>query len=433
MEKKSLGAFIALLRKEKALTQKQLAELLNVSDKTVSHWECDETSPDISLLPLLAETLGITVDELLKGERKIIYPPDSHNYIPPKSESVFDKAGNFASKTVNKIKDGMNGNINEKFRYFRILSLVGTVISCVVLFTVTLTNLLTGNFFHPTLAFTPGIIALIGSLWTIVISLGFTLGARFLFSKELFPSRATDEKEKDYICKANRITFNNLFLVFSVFPAALTGIDVLPVFANLVIVLILLVIVRLILIVILSRKGVFIKNERELLTIKYAVICCTLIALGAAFGFFFVEAWHPTADNIIFDNAEDFKAYMETPEDKPEDAYLIDGVECTMLTPDSDTETPDENGQDEYDLTIMDCYGEEISFRWLNKEVYDFSFNEDGGTFHVITYEAEIKAENLLDLRDDLLSMILPLYFVPVIIICFILYRRKLKELTDSK
>ena len=146
-----------------------------------------------------------------------------------------------------------------------------------------------------------------------------------------------------------------------------------------------------------------------------------------------MEAWHPTADNIIFDNAEEFKAYMETPEDKPEDAYLIDGVECTMLTPDSDTETPDENGQDEYDLTIMDCYGEEISFRWLNKEVYDFSFNEDGGTFHVITYEAEIKAENLLDLRDDLLSMILPLYFVPVIIICFILYRRKLKELTDSK
>ena len=69
MEKKTLGAFIALLRKEKGLTQKQLAELLNVSDKTVSHWECDENSPDISILPFLAENLGVSVDELLKGER----------------------------------------------------------------------------------------------------------------------------------------------------------------------------------------------------------------------------------------------------------------------------------------------------------------------------------------------------------------------------
>ncbi len=77
MEKKSLGTFIAFLRKEKHLTQKQLAELLNVSDKTVSHWECDETSPDISLLPELAELLGVTVDELLKGEKKPLSSPVS--------------------------------------------------------------------------------------------------------------------------------------------------------------------------------------------------------------------------------------------------------------------------------------------------------------------------------------------------------------------
>ena len=65
----TLGTFIAALRKEKGLTQRELAEMLCVSDKTVSHWERDETSPDISLLPVIAETFGITVDELLKGER----------------------------------------------------------------------------------------------------------------------------------------------------------------------------------------------------------------------------------------------------------------------------------------------------------------------------------------------------------------------------
>ncbi len=64
------GAFIATLRKEKGLTQRELAEILSVSDKTVSHWEREESSPDISLLPLIAEIFDITVDELLRGGRK---------------------------------------------------------------------------------------------------------------------------------------------------------------------------------------------------------------------------------------------------------------------------------------------------------------------------------------------------------------------------
>ena len=68
--KMTLGAFIAQLRKEKALTQKQLSEILGVSDKTVSHWEREESAPDISILPSLADILGVTVDELLAGERK---------------------------------------------------------------------------------------------------------------------------------------------------------------------------------------------------------------------------------------------------------------------------------------------------------------------------------------------------------------------------
>ena len=68
--KMTLGNFIAQLRKENNLTQKQLSEILGVSDKTVSHWEREESAPDISVLPFLAQTLGVTVDELLAGERK---------------------------------------------------------------------------------------------------------------------------------------------------------------------------------------------------------------------------------------------------------------------------------------------------------------------------------------------------------------------------
>lgn len=69
MEKKTIGTFIAALRKAKGLTQKELAELLNVSDKAVSRWERDECAPDLSLIPVIADVFGITSDELLRGQR----------------------------------------------------------------------------------------------------------------------------------------------------------------------------------------------------------------------------------------------------------------------------------------------------------------------------------------------------------------------------
>lgn len=70
MERKSIGQFIAALRKVNGMTQKQLAEKLNVSDKAVSRWERDECAPDLSLIPVIAEVFGVSCDELLCGERR---------------------------------------------------------------------------------------------------------------------------------------------------------------------------------------------------------------------------------------------------------------------------------------------------------------------------------------------------------------------------
>ncbi len=64
-----IGQFIAAMRKEKGLTQKQLAKKLNVSDKTVSKWERAVCLPDILLIVPLSEELGVTSTELLSGER----------------------------------------------------------------------------------------------------------------------------------------------------------------------------------------------------------------------------------------------------------------------------------------------------------------------------------------------------------------------------
>ncbi len=74
MEQKAMGEFIAALRKANGMTQKELAEKLNVSDKSVSRWERGDGAPDLALIPVLAEVFGVTCDELLRGQRR---PPEA--------------------------------------------------------------------------------------------------------------------------------------------------------------------------------------------------------------------------------------------------------------------------------------------------------------------------------------------------------------------
>ncbi len=69
MDQIKIGRFLAACRKEKDLTQRQLAELLHVSDKTVSKWETGKGLPEAQLMLPLCEALGISVNELLSGER----------------------------------------------------------------------------------------------------------------------------------------------------------------------------------------------------------------------------------------------------------------------------------------------------------------------------------------------------------------------------
>ena len=69
MEKKTLGSFISALRRAQGLTQQEVADRLLVSNRAVSRWERDEAMPDITLLPAIADLFGVTVDELLRGDR----------------------------------------------------------------------------------------------------------------------------------------------------------------------------------------------------------------------------------------------------------------------------------------------------------------------------------------------------------------------------
>ncbi len=69
MDPNKTGNFIAEERKHKNYTQKQLADILHVSDRTISKWECGKGFPEVSLLLPLCEVLELTVNELLTGER----------------------------------------------------------------------------------------------------------------------------------------------------------------------------------------------------------------------------------------------------------------------------------------------------------------------------------------------------------------------------
>ncbi len=70
MDQTKVGAFLKDLRKEKELTQEQLAEELGVSGRTISRWETGKNMPDISLLAEIAEFFDVSIPEIIKGERK---------------------------------------------------------------------------------------------------------------------------------------------------------------------------------------------------------------------------------------------------------------------------------------------------------------------------------------------------------------------------
>lgn len=68
MANTSMGEIISTLRKEKGMTQKDIADKLGITDKAVSKWERDVAFPDTATIPKLAEILGVSVEELMQAK-----------------------------------------------------------------------------------------------------------------------------------------------------------------------------------------------------------------------------------------------------------------------------------------------------------------------------------------------------------------------------
>lgn len=98
MNAEKIGAFIKALRKEKNLTQKELAEILNCTDKAISRWETGRGIPEISFLIPISKALGISVNELLMGER---FPEDE---IKEKTEQLIVETITHTDKKIGGLK-----------------------------------------------------------------------------------------------------------------------------------------------------------------------------------------------------------------------------------------------------------------------------------------------------------------------------------------
>lgn len=140
MERKSIGSFIAALRRANGLTQQELADRLNVSNKAVSRWERDETLPDLTLIPAIAELFGVSCDEILRGERRALYAESGDAEYTDDAETVARAEARAAQKSERRAA----AIVERALSQFKAL----TVISAALIVVGVLVMLLIGMFIH---------------------------------------------------------------------------------------------------------------------------------------------------------------------------------------------------------------------------------------------------------------------------------------------
>lgn len=117
----NIGKFIAQLRKEKKMTQKELANQLHITDKAVSKWERGLSCPDISLLNPIADILGITTSELLNGQKN--EQPSSEQICKDIKKNI-DKALVYAEKSAQKKMISWQNILTLSFSLVLLLSII---------------------------------------------------------------------------------------------------------------------------------------------------------------------------------------------------------------------------------------------------------------------------------------------------------------------
>lgn len=150
MDTIKIGKFLASLRQESGLTQEQLAEELGITNKTVSRWECGNYLPPVEMLELLSRRYGITINEIIAGERL--------------DDSIYrDKAEENIKSAISDIEEGPF-SYRERLDYFTKKWNKEHIAEKVLVFIVLLALLILGVIFKPPLV---GVAAVLGAAYSI--------------------------------------------------------------------------------------------------------------------------------------------------------------------------------------------------------------------------------------------------------------------------
>ena len=430
MEKKTIGKFISALRKANGMTQKELGERLFVSDKTVSRWECDESTPELSLIPSIAEIFDITTDELLRGERN---NPDRE---PTATEDLANKQKAKSDKQFRLMLD----RTDRKYKNLTLISIGITILGFIAA--------IIANF-----GFSKGLIA-------------FCLATAFCVASEIcqicFATNArimVDEDEDTYTDKiqeantsviktATAITFVNILMFAFCLPLVtmINGANYGLAFdywfvcglltASIAFVLCYVVytlFVRKILcerglIVLAEKQQEKIKREKKLLVKIVSIAAAIALVLGVCIVIWNNIGWDVSMKELTFDSCADFKAFMENDYEKwYKEGYSYvdengDVVVHVPLAPESETVSLDEekNDEDYYPKKvykkIYNSKGEVICEYYHNPDLYaDIRFTEsahDKMPVTIITNQAHYNARDTFQTVASILYTLIVIDFV---------------------
>ncbi|MCH5324971.1 MAG: helix-turn-helix transcriptional regulator [Eubacterium sp.] len=409
MEKKTIGQFIAALRKVNGMTQRELAEKLNVSDKAVSRWERDENAPDLSLIPVIAELFGVTSDEILRGERII------------RSEETSEKSD---EKSDKQIKHLLNDTKN-KFRMYSVISVSVGIIAILAA--------MLGNF-----VFTSGwggyIFCVMFCIPAIVAEIIFTLRA-FGAVSDFESDKVNDAKRSIFetACKVIAFIFTVLVsmlpLIVYVYSSfvALSGYDFLKyalIYAAAAIIL------SYFACAIAYRIGIWCglycvtediaeqkrANRRK---VKYLSVTAGVLAM-LFIGQFILNTVdkYNFIEGKTFTDTSEFVQYIETPEQNTSP----EGMDFTQIT----------DGFDEvYQKEYITDHDDNILLEYIhrNENVYVSGYILDNGEIKSITTYRKYELSNAILFVDRINVLFIALYFtIPLAAIIIYTVRKKKKK-----
>ena len=402
MEQKTIGKFIAVLRKSRGMTQKELAEKLGVSDKTVSHWERDESAPDISLIPVIAEIFSVTCDELLRGEKSSAKAEPSD----PIHENDLSEKG---EKQIKYLFEKALGRLKMKSIICIGIDAVGFVVSIIVTY-------LVGMRLGSDIEYTGLLFAAV----FYIVSLVLTGVFRFQFGVSV---KSDDFALTDSFCqKANWVTFLTAGITAIVFCYTLpvctrdytTGEQFIRGSIYAAVCLAFLAVVF----AVLTTKGLLSSKDRtnkqkKLFSLRLivAVVTVCILAGTAVWEISFIS--EPNYDDYgvtqvaVYDDIDEFIDLMTTPTPIPNYAD-----EETQL------DIEEKMSLGEYTVTVD---GEEYRFEWKNGDVRFFCQSDEGLPIDV-SFVEDNRASIEQGAMQDKVYIAGYVYYPSVVLIAFLIY-----------